>query len=230
MRVPVRQRETGPYVPIAITDIVLLSLIVAIGGVAVYLQFFYKPHVDSEYVKRVAAAAEARLQENAPQLRHELVSLGEDALPIIQAALVQRARHDYHVYAQTLEHEGSEFVNNVEQAFLAKVKSRYHEYLQRHRQILESEFPEHASRENVEKVLAAFEATFDDLVERYYLDQFRREAARTEKLWTSIPPAPTPEPDEPALEEQLADATRQWLMIALQSAPPPEAQTSLIRP
>lgn len=221
------------YVPIAIADIVLFALIVSIGSVAIYLQFFYQPRVDGEYVKQVAAAAEDRLQANAPQLRREIVSLGEDALPIIQAALVERARHDYRVYAQTLEHEGSEFFDNVERAFVAKVKSRYHEYLQRHRQILEDEFPEHATRENVEQVLAAFEATFDDLVERYYLDQFRHEAAHTEKLWTSIPPAHPPEQGEPSLEEQLADATQRWLVLALQStplSPPPEAQTSTIKP
>lgn len=221
------------YVPIAIADIVLFALIVSIGSVAIYLQFVYQPRVDGEYVKQVAAAAEDRLRENAPELRREIVSLGEDALPIIQAALVERARHDYRVYAQTLEHEGSEFFDNVERAFVAKVKSRYHEYLQRHRQILQDEFPEHATRENVEKVLAAFEATFDDLVERYYLDQFRQEAARTEKLWASIPPAHRPEPGEPSLEEQLADATQRWLVLALQStplSPPPEAQTSTIKP
>lgn len=230
---PILKRHTGLHVPIAITDVVLLALIVAIGSVAVYLQFFYKPRVDAEYVKQVAAAAEDRLKANAPELRREIVSLGEDALPIVQAALVERARSDYHVYAQTLEHEGTEFFNNVERAFVAKVKSRYREYLQRHRQILEQEFPEHATRENVEQVLAAFEATFDDLVERYYLDQFRREAARTEELWASIPPAQPPAEDEPSLEEQLADTTRQWLLMALQtmpSSPPREVQTSIVKP
>lgn len=229
----ISKRHTRVSLPIAITDIVLFALIVAIGSVALYLQFFYKPRVDAEYVKQVAAAAEDRLKANAPELRREIVALGEEALPVLEAALVERARQDYHVYAQTLEHEGTEFLNNVERVFLAKVKGRYREYLQRHRQILEEEFPEHATRKNVEQVLAAFEATFDDLVERYYIDQFRREATRTERLWASIPPAQPPEEHEPSLEEQLADTTRQWLLTALQTPslfPPPEAQTSTIKP
>ncbi len=120
-------------------------------------------------------------------------------------------REDYPRYAQAIEREGSEYFNNVEAAFLAKVKTRYHDYLREHRDILASEFPEHATRENIEQVLAAFEATFDELVERYYLKEFRAEANRTEQLWSSIPPAREPVQGEPSLEEQLSETAKQWM-------------------
>lgn len=217
-----RNRQAKTTTAAALTNVLLSLLIVVIAGVAIYARFFFQPRVDPDYARQMASAVGERLAANAPKLEHELASLSEDAWPIVQSALIQRARNDYPVYARALEQEGTEYLNNVERAFVSKVKARYHEYLQRHRDILTGEFPEHATRENVEHILAAFEATFDELVERYYIDQFRREASRTEKLWAAIPRARQPEADEPSLEKQLGDTSREWMISLLRSpAPPP---------
>lgn len=213
-------RTTPSLTALTLTNTLLAALIAVIGAFAAYVIVFYKPRSDPEYISQVAHAAGKRLQAHAPELQREVVNLSEETWPIVETALIQQARHDYSRFARSLEHEGSEYLANVERAFLRKVKARYRDYLQNHRQILESEFPEHATRENVERILTAFEETFDELVERYYLDQFRHEAARTQKLWTSIPPARSPEQDEPALEEQLADTTREWMVNALSSPLP----------
>ncbi|MGN6133967.1 MAG: hypothetical protein ACTHOU_05665 [Aureliella sp.] len=215
-RASVRQTVTA----VTLTNLVLALLIVSLAGIAITVRFFYRPQVDPAYAEQVVSAVGERLQAHAPELEREVVRLGHDAWPIVQTALIEQARSDYPLYARALEQEGSEYFNNVEQAFVAKVKARYHDYLQRHRDILTSEFPEHATRENVEQILAAFEATFDELVDRYYIDQFRHEANRTEELWAAIPPAPQPQADEPPLEKQLGEVTRQW-MVGLLRAPPP---------
>ncbi len=203
-----------------ITNAILLSMILLIAGAAIYMRYYYQPRVDPQYVEALMAEVSRRFESHSNVVEDELASVGRDVVPIVKRAFVERAREDYSLWAQTLEREGSEYFNNVEAAFVAKVKARYHEYLQRHREILRSEFPEHATRENVEQILASFEATFDELVERYYLDQFRHEASRTERLWKSIPPARAPRPDEPALEQQLADTTRLWMLMAFRGQSP----------
>lgn len=204
-----------------LTNVLLLLLIVSIGAVATYARFFYEPRVNPEYAQQLSGAIGERLQANAPKIEQEVVDLSQEAWPIVKSALVERARSDYPLYARALEKEGTEYFNNVEQAFVAKVKARYHDYLMRHRDILKAEFPEHATRENVERILAAFEATFDELVERYYIDQFRHEADRTQELWAAIPPAREPESDEPPLEKQLGDTTREWVVSLLRAPPVP---------
>ena len=208
-----------------VTNVLLATLILTLAGVACYVRFFFRPRVDPDYARAVAQAVRERLETHAPAVEVELASLGQEAWPIVQTALIQRARHDYPVYGRALEQEGTEYFNNVERAFVTKVKARYREYLQRHRDILKSEFPEHATRENVEQILAAFESTFDEVVERYYIDQFRHEATRTQKLWAAIPRARQPTPEEPALEKQLGDTAQQW-MISLLQAPPPSSPLS----
>lgn len=218
-------RTTTPVVALLLTNLLLLAMIATVGGVAIYLQYFYRPSVDEQYRDRLAQVASERLSERSSEIGDEAIMLFRQTWPMVRTALVEEAREDYPRLAETLQQEGSTYFNNVEAAFLAKVKGRYHDYLMQHRKILTSEFPEHATRENVQRVLAAFEATFGELVERYYLDQLRHEAARTERLWQSIPPARQPEPDEPALEQQLAQTAQDWLITV--SRPPREAQGSM---
>lgn len=202
------------------TNLVLVVMITSVSSAAVYVQYFYQPSIDPAYAQRLSQVASERLADHADELADETIRLFRKTWPIARTALVEEAREDYPRLADTLQAEGSTYFNNVEAAFLAKVKGRYHDYLMQHRKILSSEFPEHATRENVQRVLAAFEATFGELVERYYLDQLRHEAARTERLWASIPPARQPEPDEPALEQQLARTAQDWLITV--SRPPRE--------
>lgn len=200
------------------TNLILLSLVITISALGIYIQYFYKPKVDPAYQKRLTEAATEKLSEHSDEIGQEAIMLFRQTWPIARTALVNEARRDYPRLAETLQHEGSTYFNNVEAAFLEKVKSRYHDYLMQHRRILTAEFPEHATRENVQRVLVAFEATFGELVERYYLDQLRHEAARTERLWQSIPPARQPDADELPLEQQLARTAQDWLVTV--SRPP----------
>ncbi len=219
-------RKAPSAIALLLTNLILLSLIASVGGAAVYLKYYYKPQVDPEYSQQLTQAASKRLAENSAEIGDEAIALFRKTWPIVRTALVEEARQDYPRLAQTLQEEGSTYFNNVESAFLAKVKGRYHDYLMQHRKILTSEFPEHATRENVQRVLAAFEVTFGELIERYYLDQLRHEAARTERLWQSIPPARQPEADEPALEQQLARTAQDWLITVSRPPREPLASTS----
>ena len=221
-----RQSASKPWAALLITNLLLLAMITAVSTVAIYVRYFYKPQVDPAYRQRLTEAASQRLAEHSAEMSDEAVQLFRKTWPVVRSALVEEARADYPRLAKSLEREGTTYFNNVEAAFLEKVKGRYHDYLMQHRKILSSEFPEHATRENVQRVLAAFEATFGELVERYYLDQLRHEAARTERLWRSIPPARQPDLDEPALEQQLARTAQDWLITVSRPArePLPETQ------
>lgn len=214
-----KPRTASPFA-LLVTNLLLLCMIVTVSSVAIYLRYVYKPQVDPEYARRLSQAASKRLADHSSEISEEAIMLFRKTWPIARTALVREARQDYPRLAETLQEEGSTYFNNVEAAFLNKVKGRYHDYLMQHRKILTSEFPEHATRENVQRVLASFESTFGELVERYYLDQLRHEAARTERLWQSIPPARKPDADEPALEQQLASTAQDWLVTV--SRPPRE--------
>ncbi|MEX2175964.1 MAG: hypothetical protein WD872_16500 [Pirellulaceae bacterium] len=208
--------STEPPTNAALTTTnVLLGLLTA--GIAIafcYVAFFYKPELDPEQTARYAAEAQERFAVHSDDIQAEVVSLASDTLPPIGNAIYREVREDFGLYLNTLEEEGDVYLTNVERIFIEQVKAQYRDYLRQHRQVLAAEFPEHASEENVEQVLAEFERTFDKLIERYYLDEFRREAKRTAAVWEQFEPVEIPGPGEPSLDEQLADYTADWVVLA----------------
>jgi hypothetical protein len=209
------ERKQSTLGALAVTNI-LLGLLAASFAIAfIYIEFFYQPDVDPRQTAKYAEEAQERLDQHADEIQKEVAALASETVPPITEAVYARAKRDYPKYMDALQEESDEYLANVEKMFIEKVKAQYREYLAAHRDVLKKEFPEHASEENVEKVMREFEQTFDRLVERYYLDEFRREAKRTRTLWAKFEPLPAPGPNEPSLQEQLADYTADWTVIAL---------------
>ena len=92
--------------------------------------------------------------------------------------------------------------------------------------MLKEEFPEHAGDENVELVMDDFEQTIDRVIERYYLDEFRRESKRTATLWKRFVPLEPPPRNGPSLREQLVDYTADWTVLAVAEETPPAADSA----
>jgi hypothetical protein len=191
----------------------LLLVVFAIGFI--YIQASDTPAPDAQTMDRYFEVARERLAEHSEVVEQELMALASETVAPIGDAVYDQARRDFPKYVDVLEREGDVFLENVEQIFLRQVKDQYHTYLAVHREVLRQEFPQNASDENVDRVMREFEQTFDRIVERYYLDEFRREAKETGKLWTAIQPFPLPGPNEPSLQEQLADYSSDWTMLAL---------------
>jgi hypothetical protein len=203
---------------------VLLGLLAAVFlGAFTYVEFFYQPEFDPQAAARYTEVAKARLAEHSDVILAEIGDVTAETAPVLGKALYDQSQEDYQLYLTALEREGDTYLANVEQMLVAEAQDQYGEFLRRHRQVLREEFPDHASDKNVEQVLAEFDQTFDRLIERYYLDEFRRESERTVALWKNIEPVELPQADEPSLEEQLADYTADWaILAAAENSPAPE--------
>jgi hypothetical protein len=197
---------------------ILAVMIVGFAAVFVYARFVYEPSADSEMASRYAAVARERLSQHAEELQHEAANLLKEVTPPIAAAVQEEVNEDYGRYVRALEREGHLYVANVEAMLKEKLRAHVREYLLAHRDVVKEEFPEHASDENVEKVLADFERVVHKLAERYYLDEFQRQSERTVALWNRFEPAPLPGPNEPSLHEQLADYAADWAVLAASEA------------
>jgi hypothetical protein len=190
-------------------------LLIAFGIGFIYIQSSGTPTPDSQTMDQYMEIARERLAEHSDVVEQELMTLASDAVPPISDAVYEQARRDFPKYVAVLEKEGDVFLKNVEQIFLRQVQDQYRNYLATHRNVLRQEFPEHASEENVDRVMKEFQQTLNRIIERYYVDEFRSEAERTRTLWVAIEPLPFPGPNEPSLEEQLADYSSDWTMVAV---------------
>jgi hypothetical protein len=206
---------------------VLLGLLAAVFlGAFIYAEFFYQPEFDPQAAARYTEVAKLRLAEHSDVILAEVGDVTAETAPVIGKALYDQSQEDYKLYLTALEREGNTYLANVEKVLVAEAQDQYGEFLRRHRQVLREEFPERASDENVERVLAEFDQTFDRLVERYYLDEFRSESQRTVALWKNVEPVELPRADEPSLEEQLADYTADWAILAASENSPAAADSA----
>jgi hypothetical protein len=221
--------EQRTLTALTITNVLLAILAASIAAVFLYVEFFAKPDISPQQTERYAAVARERLDEHAEVIRSEVVSLASDTVPPIADAVYQQMQEDYPLYLRALEEEGEIYLANVERIFIERVKDRYRDYLQAHREVLREEFPNHASDENVERILDDFEEAFNRIAERYYLEEFRHEADRTVELWNRIEPVPPPGPADPSLQEQLADYTADWAALAV-TEPAPDDRLRNIAP
>ena len=203
------------------TNFMLGALILAFGGAYLYAKSVDRPMPDAEQMEPYLAEARERFEKHADELGEETAQLARELLPPVSDAIYSRAQKDYPHYIAVLETQGDEFLSNMEQMFIAKVKGNYREYLRAHRRVIQEEFPEYASDENVELLLKDFEQTLDRLIERYYLDEFRRESSRTAALWKELTPLERPGPNELPLDDQLVDYVADWTVLAVADSVPP---------
>lgn len=209
------ERETRTA--LAVTNVILATLTAAIAIGFFYFRFFYTPEADPQAVQAYVEEAQERLDKHSEEITAEATELMQEAIPPITSAVYQQTQEDYPAYVQAVKTQGKEYLANVEDIFIAKVKAQYGDFLRAHRDVVKQEFPEHAGDENVEKILNDFEDTINKIVERYYLDEFRRETERTIALWNKFEPVEAPGPNAPSLQEQLADYTADWAVLAASS-------------
>ncbi len=213
---------------LTVANILMGLLIATFAGIFLYIELADAPAPDPEMTEQYVAVARERLAEHSDVVEQELMALVSETVPPISDAVYAQTRRDFPKYVNVLERQGKVLMENVEQIFLTQVKAQYHDYLAVHRDVLRQEFPEYASDKNVDRVMNEFEETFNRIVERYYLEELRREANETAALWAAIEPLPTPAPGEPSLEEQLADYSSDWTMLALNE--PGNASSSSSQP
>ncbi len=200
---------------LSVTNGVLGLLLAGMLSAFLYIEFLYEPNVEPADIKPYVQEVRQRLDDHADVISEEAALLVSDTWPPLSDAFYQQTTEDYPLILQTLQTQSDEYLANSQEMLVAKVQAKYKDYLQAHRVVLEEEFPEHASKEKVERVLAEFEQTFDRLSQRYYVDEFQRETNRTKLLWNKFEPVAQPGPNDPSLGEQLADYTADWTIIAL---------------
>jgi hypothetical protein len=212
---------------LAVTNVILILLVLGIGGGFIYVRFVYQPKPEPEMYQPYLAEARERLSEHADEITAEAQELAQELAPIVEQAVLRQLRKDSSIYIRVLERQGDQYLADAEQLMVQKLKAHYRDYLRAHREVIQEEFPEHASDANVEAVLNDFEDVFHQIVQRYYLGEFRTQTQRTIALWQEFEPAPLPGPRDPSLEEQLADYFGDWTILAVaESSQPGEIRNS----
>ncbi|RCS40387.1 hypothetical protein DTL42_23685 [Bremerella cremea] len=156
----------------------------------------------------------ARIDKQSPAIEKEAKELTAELAPPLGEAIYRRAQLDSNRYLHEFQQQSGIYFEHADQIFVGAVKAQYRDYLQEHRQVIAEEFPEHADKESIDRLIAKFEQVGESLIDRYYLNDFATEAERTKLAWEKIRPLTPPTAGEPSLEEQLLEYGTDWSVLA----------------
>jgi hypothetical protein len=188
-----------------------LMLLAFLAGI-VYTAFFAEGALKRKE-DQLLADVRQRVRQDAGWLTDEAGDLAAAVAPPVLEAFRDRFQADMPVYVETIDRQGKEMAERLQATLKKDVRAQYHRSLAQYRNVLQEEFPEVTDRETRDRMMAHFEAVLDDLIRRYYLDEFRNTLDETAKLWREIPPAPAPGAGEKALADQLGNDLADWLRL-----------------
>lgn len=200
------------------TRLVIMVGFVALIAIAGSLFYSLGRRVqDKAYQEELLAVARIRLEGNSDEYMKQVQLFMDDATPIVTKAFFEQTKKDTPLYMQAVNQERSQLLDNLQQRLAAQINARYEETLNQYEQVLVKEFPQATDDRIREQMLANVRVAMDRLVQRYYIDEFKRELTEMYDTWDTFPVAAAPDPDDPPLEDQLIGLLME-LMVAKASS------------
>jgi hypothetical protein len=193
--------------------LIALMLLAFVAGVC-YAVWFVE-HRLQQKEEQTLAAVRARLARDMRPISEELGDLAAEVGPPVAVAFYERLKGDVPAYVHTVDAQSKELTEHVAAAVRRDVRAQYHAARGRYRAILQEEFPEVTDPARLDAMMARFEAVFNRLVQRYYVEQFRDLLTAAIRHWNAIPPAAPPKPGERPLGDQLAEDVTAWVRLKL---------------
>ena len=156
-----------------------------------------------KYQKRLVTALGKSATDNAEDYTREIQKLVKGITPVVSAAFSEQATKDMPVFMQMIDKERQSLMTDLPKTMSDRVEKHHRELLRRHQKLLQTEFPAVESPEVRDRMMNNACTALDRLVQKYYLDEFKREFQVMSEAWNDFPPAAAPGKGDPPLEEQL---------------------------
>jgi hypothetical protein len=193
--------------------LIALMLLAFVAGVC-YAVWFAE-HRLRQKEEQTLAAVRARLARDMRPITQELADLAGEVGPPVAVAFYERLKGDVPAYVHTVDEQSKELTEHVQAAVRRDVRAQYRAARGRYRAILQEEFPEITDPARLDAMMDRFEAVFNRLIQRYYVDQLRDLLKAVIAHWNAIPPAEPPRPGEKPLGDQLAEGVAEWVRLKM---------------
>ncbi|MBI5759528.1 MAG: hypothetical protein HZA46_13500 [Planctomycetales bacterium] len=181
----------------------MLVLVVWLGAVAwTFLGLTNRVRSD-EYLKELGNAAEKHVGTQTEQLKSEADKFWTHSQPVLMEAFKKQWEVDSPKFSGVIEQQRDEFKANMENRIQSELDKRYAALVQKHRKLLETEFPIIKDEAVHERMAENLTLAMHTLVEKYYIEEFKRQLERLGQTWEEFPMADPAEKGEPDLADQL---------------------------
>jgi len=171
------------------------------------------------YQDQLVAQLQKTIQDNQDTFSKEAQLLSDGVVPVVHKAMSEQAKKDAPLFMQAIEKERAVLVAELPQKLLDRVEERHHELLREHEQILVEELPAAQDPKVRERMMANAYLALDQLVKKYYADEYTRLLQSMSNTWNDFPAVPPPAKDDPPLDQQLIGQLMDLLAIKMTHHP-----------
>jgi hypothetical protein len=190
-----------------ISFLVLVLFVAGLGWVVVAKA---RAFASEKNLQKIADIAGKHLEQNQEKYLKQLQMLVDRISPPITKAFYARAKKDAPQFLKTIERERQPFLDNLEGKFRDSLTRRYDKLQPRYENILKQEFPQFKDPKQQKRMQAHLQLAVHKLLDKYYVNDLRREMEKLYLTWDNFPPADVRK-GEPPLEDQFLES----LMVLL---------------
>jgi len=187
-----------------------LVLVLFVAGLGWFVIAKAKAFASEKNLERVADTAGKHLEKNQDKYLKQLQMLVDKVSPPITQALYAQAKKDAPQFLKTIERERQPFLDNLGEKFRDRLSRRYENLQPRYESILKKEFPQFQDPKQQQRMQAHFQLAVSKLLDKYYVDDLRKEMEKLYLTWDNFPAANVKK-GEPPVEEQFVES----LMVLL---------------
>jgi hypothetical protein len=199
--------------------ILLIGTLAFVIFICVMFYSLGKQLSSDEYRAKVQALAQERLQSNSSEYMNEIQALADHARPVLYGAFMKQAEKDMPTYMHAIGQERELLVKELEQKGTDRLHAHYGKVLDRHKALLEKEFPTIKDEEVRKRMMGNLHLAVEKLVKKYYIDDMRKEFLGLYDSWDQFPRAEPPKAGDPEHESVLTGMFVELLQEAITSNP-----------
>lgn len=185
---------------------IFLVVLVWLGAVLWIFLGMVNRVLSEEFRNELMSEAKGPVEDQTKRLTKEAKTLWDNAQPVLTEAVNKQREKDSERFTSTLEAQQDLLKENMEKRIKEELDKRYKDIVTKHRKLLETEFPVVKDEATHERMIENLSIAMQDLVEKYYFDEFKRQLERLDKTWEDFPmaePLDPKEKDQPSLASQL---------------------------
>ena len=199
----------------------LCLMVAAVLLIAVICVEFYRLGMSvqsPEYLDALTKAAQKRVADRSDKFTQEFERLVDHTREPLTQAFSEQVRKDTPEFMKKVEKEKDTLANNLQEEFTKKVNSHYETLLKQQEETLKKEFPTIQDPAAHERMIKNIDKAVQKLVQKFYVDDFRRQIDELVNGWDHFPEAPMPKSGEQSLTDQFIPTLLQYATLRLSTS------------
>jgi hypothetical protein len=167
------------------------------------------------YQSELLSISQKRLAAKSSDWSKQVETLIDKTSPALTKAFQEQINKDMPEFQKQLEKEKDTLATNLQEEFNKKVNSYYEKLQSQQEAMLKEEFPSIKDPATHEKMVKNIDKAVQNLVKRYFVDDFRKQIEEMQSTWDHFPEAERPKAGEPSLMDQFITTLLQYLATQL---------------